>query len=86
MTEKRTVNEVLPPDAVQPVATPGERLLRILFENDRSFVGILILAIAVIASLVLLFTDKLYYQGFQLLNSLASGAAGYFFATRGRRE
>jgi len=86
MTEQRSVDQALPKDAVQPVPTRGERVARIVFENGASLAALLIIAIALVASLALLFTEKLSSQGFQLLNTLASGAAGYFFATHKKHD
>jgi len=87
-TKKLTVDEVLPKDAVQAVpASAGERIANLLFANDKSLVGIAIIAVSLVASLLLaVSSERLATQAFTLLNSMASGAVGYFFASRSRSD
>ena len=87
MPEQRSVDQALPQDAVPPVPTPMERVARVFFDNDRSALGAIIIVVALLAAAVLaMFSDKLATQGFQLLNTLASGAVGYFFASSSRES
>jgi hypothetical protein len=87
MPKKRTVDEVLPRDAVQSVReeTPRERIARLLLNELKGAGALLVIVLGLAISFVLaLASEKLQMHAFQLLNAIVAAALGFFFAKAGR--
>jgi hypothetical protein len=88
MPKKRTVDEVLPKDAVYTVRgeTPLERITRLLLSDINRVSALIVIIVGLIGCLIIMaISESLRMPAFQLFSAIVTGALGFFFATRGGR-
>jgi len=88
MPTKRTVDEVLPKDAVHSVRgeTPLERIARLLLGDINRVTALIVIVLGLIGCLVIMaISESLRMPAFQLFSAVVTGALGFFFATKGGR-
>jgi hypothetical protein len=88
MPKKRTVDEVLPKDAVYAVRgeTPLERITRLLLSDINRVSALIVIVVGLIGCLIIMaISESLRTPAFQLFSAIVTGALGFFFATRGGR-
>jgi hypothetical protein len=88
MPRKRTVDEVLPKDAVHTVRgeTPLERITRLLLSDINRVSALIVIIFGLIGCvIIMLVSDSLRAPAFQLFSAIVTGALGFFFGTRAGR-
>ena len=88
MAKKRTVDEVLPKDAVYAVRgeTPLERITRLLLSDINRVSALIVIVFGLFGCVViLLVSNSLRSSAFQLFSAIVTGALGFFFGTRAGR-
>ena len=88
MPKKRTIDEVLPKDAVYTVReeTPLERITRLLLSDINRVSALLVIVLGLFGCvLIMLVSDSLRSPAFQLFSAIVTGALGFFFGTKAGR-